>query len=70
MKIPALKLHRVNSIACKAYLWLRESPRGQTFTEYSLIFAAISIAAFAAYQSIGNSAVVLGNGLNNALTSA
>jgi hypothetical protein len=51
-------------------MWLRESPRGETFTDYTLIFAAISIAAFAAYQSIGNSAVVLGNGLNSSLTSA
>ena len=49
---------------------MRESPRGQTLTEYALIFAALSIAAFAAYQTIGNSAVVLGNALNNDLTSA
>jgi hypothetical protein len=55
---------------CKSYIWIRENPRGQTLTEYALIFAALSIAAFAAYESIGNSIVVLGNGLNSDLTSA
>ena len=54
----------------KCYIWVRESPRGQTLAEYALIFAALSIAAFAAYQSIGNSVVILGNGLSNDLTSA
>lgn len=65
-----LRSSRVNALLCKSYIWMRESPRGQTLTEYALIFAALSIAAFAAYQSIGNSAVVLGNALNNDLTSA
>jgi hypothetical protein len=55
---------------CKSYIWVRENPRGQTFAEYALIFAALSIAAFAAYQSIGNSIVILGNSLNSDLTSA
>ena len=50
--------------------WIRESPRGQTFAEYALIFASLSIAAFAAYKTIGESAVVLGNGLNSDLTNA
>jgi Flp pilus assembly pilin Flp len=54
----------------KFHTWIRESSRGQTFTEYALIFASLSIAAFAAYQTIGQSAVILGNGLNNDLTSA
>jgi Flp pilus assembly pilin Flp len=65
-----LRSSRVNALLCKSYIWMRESPRGQTLTEYALIFAALSIAAYAAYQTIGNSAVVLGNGLNNDLTSA
>ena len=51
-------------------IWVRESPRGQTLAEYALIFAALSLAAFAAYQSIGNGIVILGNGLSNNLTSA
>ena len=63
-----LRSSRVNALLCKSYIWMRETPRGQTLTEYALIFAALSIAAYAAYQSIGNSAVVLGNGLNNDLT--
>lgn len=60
----------INDGLCKFYVWVRESPRGQTLAEYALIFAALSLAAFAAYQSIGNGAVILGNGLNNDLTSA
>ena len=54
----------------KCYIWFRESPRGQTLAEYALIFAALSLAAFAAYEAIGNGIVVLGNGLNSDLTSA
>ena len=54
----------------KFQIWIRESSRGQTFAEYALIFASLSIAAFAAYETIGQSAVVLGNGLNSDLTSA
>ena len=54
----------------KFHIWISESSRGQTFTEYALIFASLSIAAFAAYETIGQSAVILGNGLNNDLTSA
>ena len=61
---------RVNDLLLKCYVRLREGERGQTLAEYALIFAALSIAAFAAYQSIGNGVVVLGNGLNSELTSA
>jgi hypothetical protein len=38
--------------------------------EYALIFASLSVAAFVAYRSIGQSTVVLGSGLNNDLTNA
>jgi|HubBroStandDraft_6_1064221.scaffolds.fasta_scaffold2445732_1 Flp pilus assembly pilin Flp len=55
---------------CKSYIWIRESQRGQTLAEYALIFAALSLAVFAAYQAIGNNIVILGNGLNSDLTSA
>ena len=68
MRKPAAA-HISDSI-CRSYIWARESPRGQTLTEYALIFAALSLAVFAAYESIGNSIVVLGNGLNSDLTSA
>ncbi len=61
--------HIINSFR-KFYIWIRESSRGQTFGEYALIFASLSLAAFAAYETIGQSAVVLGNGLNSDLTSA
>ena len=60
----------MNDALYKSYVWIRESPRGQTLAEYALIFAALSLAAFVAYQSIGNGVVTLGNGLNNDLTSA
>jgi len=55
---------------CKAYICISEFPRGQTFAEYAIIFAALRIAVFAAYESIGNSIIILGNGLNSDLTSA
>jgi Flp pilus assembly pilin Flp len=60
----------ISDSLCKSYIWIRESSRGQTLAEYALIFAALSLAVFAAYKSIGNSVVILGNGLNNDLTSA
>lgn len=53
----------------KMYVRLCEKQSGQTLAEYALIFAALSIAAFVAYQTIGNSVVVLGNGLSSELTS-
>ena len=59
----------MNNLQLKVYIKLREGACGQAFAEYALIFAALSIAAFAAYQSIGNSVVVLGNGLSSELTS-
>jgi hypothetical protein len=61
---------RKNYHLLRWYIQIRESPRGQTLAEYALIFAALSLAAFAAYQSIGNSVVVLGNALNNDLTNS
>ena len=70
LKMRWITAGRVNDLLLKSYVRLCERQRGQTFAEYALIFAALSIAAFAAYQSIGNSVVVLGNGLSNDLTSA
>jgi Flp pilus assembly pilin Flp len=52
-----------------AYIGARYSARGQTLAEYALIFAALGLAVFAAYQSIGNSTKTLGNALSNDLTS-
>jgi Flp pilus assembly pilin Flp len=60
----------ISDSICRSYIWVRESRRGQTLTEYALIFAALSLAVFAAYESIGNTIVILGNGLNSDLTSA
>jgi len=70
LKIEGIKANRRNDRLLRWYIRVRESPRGQTLAEYALIFVALSLAAFAAYQSIGNSVVVLGNGLNSDLTSA
>jgi Flp pilus assembly pilin Flp len=60
---------RLTDSLLKTCIRLRESERGQTFVEYALIFAALSIAALAAYQSIGSSVVILADGLNSELTS-
>ena len=68
--IKKLTLNGISDRLCRSYIWIRESSRGQTLTEYALIFASLSIAAFAAYETIGQSAVILGNGLNSDLTSA
>ena len=59
----------LDNLLLKMYVRLCEKQSGQTLAEYALIFAALSIAAFVAYQSIGNSVVVLGNGLSSELTS-
>ena len=59
----------LDNLLVKMYVRLCEKQSGQTLAEYALIFAALSIAAFVAYQSIGNSVVVLGNGLSSELTS-
>ena len=60
----------IGDLSRNLYVRIRVSHRGQTLAEYALIFAALSLAVFAAYQSIGNSVVILGNALNNDLTSA
>jgi Flp pilus assembly pilin Flp len=52
------------------YIRTRESPRGQTLSEYALIFVALALAVFAAYQSIGNGTAALGSGVNSELTNA
>jgi hypothetical protein len=49
---------RLNDYVCRSHIWIRESSRSQTFAEYALIFASLSIAAFAAYETLGQSAVV------------
>jgi hypothetical protein len=69
LKIRELAATCVSASMCRFYIWIRESPRGQTLAEYALIFAALSLAVFAAYESIGNNIVILGNGLNSDLTS-
>ena len=52
------------------YIARPERPRGQTLAEYALIFVALALAIFAAYQSIGNSTAALGSGVNSELTNA
>jgi len=38
----------------KAFIRIREASSGQTMTEYALIMAAIAVACFAAYNTLGN----------------
>jgi Flp pilus assembly pilin Flp len=58
----------------KIFIRTRESvvrnTRGQTLTEYSLIFAAIVIAVFGSYRALGNNIGSLAKGVNSSLTSA
>ena len=37
----------------KCIVWIRESNRGQTMTEYALILAAVAVVVFAGYQALG-----------------
>ena len=69
-KIRESALSTISAHLCKAYIRISASRRSQTLTEYALIFVALSLAAFAAYESIGNNVVALGNVINNDLTSA
>ena len=58
----------------KIFIHGRESvvrnSRGQTLSEYSLIFAAIVILAFGGYHALGNNIGSLANSINYSLTSA
>lgn len=38
----------------RTYVWLSESRRGQTMSEYALIMAAIAVICFAGYQTMGS----------------
>jgi len=44
--------------------------RGQTMTEYALILAAIAIAVFGIYRTLGNSIGSLASGVDSTLTNA
>jgi Flp pilus assembly pilin Flp len=37
----------------KMHVWVRESERGQTMTEYALILAAVAVVVYAGYQLMG-----------------
>jgi Flp pilus assembly pilin Flp len=39
--------------------WIRESPRGQTMTEYALILAAVAVVVFVGYQTMGSTIMSL-----------
>jgi Flp pilus assembly pilin Flp len=44
--------------------------KGQTMTEYALILAAVAIAVFIAYKTMGNSITSMVQAISNQLTSA
>ncbi|HUN58122.1 MAG TPA: hypothetical protein VMU41_08400 [Candidatus Binataceae bacterium] len=44
--------------------------RGQTMTEYALILAAVAIAVYATYQTMGNSIEALATEIGTKLTTA
>jgi Flp pilus assembly pilin Flp len=47
-----------------------ELSKGQTMTEYSFILAAIAIAVFVAYRTMGNSITSMVQSISSQLTSA
>jgi Flp pilus assembly pilin Flp len=58
----------------KTFIRARESvvrnTRGQTLTEYSLIFAAIAIVVYSGYRKLGNNVGSLASGVASSLTNA
>ena len=44
--------------------------RAQTMTEYALVLAAIAVAVFAAYKTLGSSISSLTSGVDSSLTNA
>lgn len=44
--------------------------RAQTMTEYALVLAAIAVAVYAAYVTLGNSISTLTSGVDSQLTNA
>ena len=60
--------------ATKFHIRARESVirtmRGQSVTEYSLIFASIAIVAYGVYATMGNDIVPLANGIGSTMTDA
>jgi Flp pilus assembly pilin Flp len=70
MKLRAIRSDTKKHHLLRWYIALRERPRGQTLAEYALIFVALALAVFAAYQSIGNGTAALGSGVNSELTNA
>ena len=63
MEIMLRSLVRVREYAIRRF-------RGQTMTEYALVLAAIAIAVYAAYKSLGSSVSSLMTGVDSTLTSA
>ena len=51
----------------KIFRKLRKSERGATAIEYGLIAALVSIAAIAAFQSLGDSLVSIFSGVNSSV---
>ena len=51
----------------KIFRKLRKSDRGATAIEYGLIAALVSIAAIAAFQSLGDSLVSIFSGVNSSI---
>jgi hypothetical protein len=60
--------------ATKIHIRARElvirTMRGQSLTEYSLIFASIAVVAYGVYATMGNDIVPLANGIGSTLADA
>jgi Flp pilus assembly pilin Flp len=51
----------MSQLLTKLYVQARENLCGQTMTEYALILAAVAVAAFVAYQTLGTNITNLAN---------
>jgi len=45
----------------RCIVWIRESRRGQTMTEYALILAAVAVVVYIGYENMGTSITSLLN---------
>lgn len=57
----------MSQLVTKLYVQARENLRGQTMTEYALILAAVAVAAFVAYKTLGTNITTLANNVANDL---
>lgn len=63
-------MDKLNRMYVKARERFVRFHRAQTMTEYALVLAAIAVAVYAAYKTLGSSISSLTSGVDSSLTSA